>query len=223
MGKKERTRWVTGEAAVQRLAEDLRTKTSPKAILKCLKELSKGLEDPLTGDNAANVFLRAGGLPTLIGHLGGNAPPLRTTDPLNSPYIPLEVAKALATLMGSENVLLGELRLATGVITPLIATLRDGPNVLSRSVAANALLGLVASQPETRKDMAEGGVTGLLLQLCIDVRELPPGPEVAKGLAALARTLLESEPLAARDLEQAIRAQETVQSFGALLLLEVCL
>jgi hypothetical protein len=91
-------------------------------------------------------------------------------------------------------------------------------------MACNVLLVLADVEPAHRKGMAEAGVMGLLLALYAGIGDsASPGfAEKSAMLAArLARLLVESTTVAARDLERAICAQDPLQCFGALLLLQV--
>jgi hypothetical protein len=227
IGSKSRRPATMGERgrlrAMQRLAEDLRTKTSLRGIVKCLNELCDGLGDQATGEKVAAAFLRAGGLPALIPHLGVTTTSTRPQDVCKPFLIPLDAAYAIARLVCPEKSALGEVWAATGVITPLIEVLRDGPNMLSRGVALNSLLALADARPEQCKAMAKAGVMGIVLELSLHDNQLPPdsGCGLGGSLPGLARALVESELGAARELERAIRAPETVQCFGALLLLLV--
>jgi hypothetical protein len=63
------------EEAMKRLTEDLRTESWPPLIYDRLKALNLALEDKVgsVGDNAGRLFLRAGGLPSVIRLLRGTA------------------------------------------------------------------------------------------------------------------------------------------------------
>jgi hypothetical protein len=217
MGERGRLR------AMQRLAEDLRTKTSLTGIAKCLNDLCAGLKDPATGEKVAAAFLRAGGLPALIPHLGVSTMATRAQDMVGPLLIRLQAASAIGALVCPQYSALGEVWVATGVITPLIEVLREGPNMLSRGVALSSLLALANAQPEQSKAMAEAGVMGMLFTLSLHATQLPPdsGSGLVGDLPGLARRLVESDSVAARDLVGAIRSPDTVQCFGALLLLLV--
>jgi hypothetical protein len=227
MQRRDPTGLKAQEAFVQKLAEDLCTKRSPNAILRCLKTLSAGLNEQARADHVVAVFMRAGGLPTLIRHLGASASSYPTADPDIVAWVPVEAAQALAALLRCQDVIKAELRAATGVIAPLIGVLRgghDGSRRLSCSVACNALLVLADFQPAHCKGMAEAGVMGLLLALYSGIGDsASPGfaKESAMLAARLARLLMEAGTVGAHDLERAIRAPDPVQCFGALLLLQV--
>jgi hypothetical protein len=220
MGKQGRTNSVSKEAAVQRLVEELRTQTSPKAILSCLDMLNNGLTDKRTGEKVFLTFMRAGGPPILIRHMG--KPTTSTLADAMRARIPIEAARAFgALLLTSSNDLMAELQVATGVVTPLVDVLRDAP-MPSRLAAASGLSAIAEVQPAHRKAMAEAGVLGLLLTLTIDVGYKQPAEDLALVLARLACMLIESGPVAARDIKGAIRAPDTVRCFAALVLLQVC-
>jgi hypothetical protein len=217
MGERGRLR------AMQRLAEGLRTKTSLEGIVKCLNELVAGLTDHATGEKVAAAFLRAGGLPALIPHLGMSTASNSPQDVPDTLLIPLEAAAAIGLLVCPGKSALGGVWVATGVITPLIEVLREGPNMLSRGVAVGSLLALADARPEQCKVMAKAGVMGVLLALSLHAKQLPPGSGsgLTGDVPGLTRRLVESESVAARELEQAMHAPDTVQCFCAHLLLLV--
>ncbi len=212
------------KAGVKRLAKDLRTKTSARAILKRLEALTKALEDQQMADKVALAFMRAGGLPTLIRHLKGSAPSAPTSDPRLALLRPSEAGLTLLALLRCQNAMMAELQAVTGVITPLIEVLSDRVS-LNRCVALSTLLVLAMAQPGHLKAMAEEGLMRLLLEFYIELGDLPPTlKEIMQSIvltAKLAQRLLESGPVAARELEQTIRSAQTVQTFGALVLLQV--
>ncbi len=156
------------EAAVQKLAEDVRTETSLDAIVGSLKALCRRLDDEARADHVALVFMRAGGLPALIRHLGGFA---TSADPETTAWVRNEAAEALRAVMGTpgEMEIMAELRTATGVIAPLVDVLRgppdiDSPHVIvSCSVACDTLLGFAVADRVHREAMADGGVIRLCL------------------------------------------------------------
>jgi hypothetical protein len=224
MGKKRNASIVSRDAAMQRLAEDLRTNTSPMIILKCLKALKKGLDDHTKhGDAFAIGFLRAGGLSAIIRHLG--AAPITLT-PTVEQYImrsriPGEAARVLSALFHHcYGDLVAELRLATGVVEPLIDILRDAP-LLSRCPVATALMALAEAQPAELTVMAEAGLMGLLLGICADVVEAPPATQLMEGLSGLTVMLVDAASVAAQDIERAIRSPDAARSFITLVILQV--
>jgi hypothetical protein len=215
------------EAGVQRLAEDLRTETSAIAILSRLEALIKGLTDKQMADKVARAFMRAGGLPILICHLRGSATSPSAHGPHINPLPPKEAGLALLALLRSQNAIKPELQAATDVIMPLIDVVRGGI-LPSRFCALNALLVLAIAHPGHLKAIAEAGGMRLLLDLYVDLGDQPssvlaavvPSSELA---ARLGQRLLESGPVAPRELEQAIRSPHTVQTFSALVLFQVAL
>jgi hypothetical protein len=232
MQRTRHARLRSEEAVVQKLAEDLRTETSPAAIVGCIKALCKRLDDEARADYVALVFIRAGGLPALIRHLGGFATSAPTADPEATARVRQEAAEALRALMGGtqDMEIMAELRAARGVIAPLLDVLRgpqdsNMPEVfISCSVACDTLLALAVADRVHREAMVDGGVIGLLLALCADVwnaRGTEFCEQKGEMAALLTRILIESGTAAARDLERAIRAPDPVQCFGALLLLQV--
>jgi hypothetical protein len=210
------------EATAQRLAEELQKESSPSSTLRSLEELFLGLAIEPTGKQMALTFLRAGGLSTLIHHLGGGAAAAPLADSNMMPSdISEEAAKALNELLHTYDTTMAELRATTSFITPLVSALRAAPSMLARCVAADALAQIAAAQPAQGKAMAETGVMGLVLALYAAIWELPDAPEMAKPAAALSCALLCSEKHAARELEQAIRSPDAVQAFTALILFQV--
>jgi hypothetical protein len=208
---------------VQTLAEDLRCKTSPMAILKCLDAIRKGLEDELNGEKVAFVLLRARVLPTLIRHVRGSTSSTPDVDPDHMHNISMQAAVALTALLGYRKAVMQEVRVTTGLIMSLIDILRDGPTIISRWLTETALWVLVTAKPSQAEAMVNAGVMGLLLQLRIDVADMDPSFVATLGTpgAKLGSKLLESGSAAARDLEQAIRSPDILQCFGALVLLQV--
>jgi hypothetical protein len=110
----------------------------------------------------------------------------------------------------------------TSSIMALIRALRDAPSMAERCAATRKLLTTADAQPAKRKAMAEAGLMGLLLLLYVDIQGHPEAAQFGMLAGNLARTLLDSGTVAARDLERAIRAPEPAQTFAALVLLQVC-
>jgi hypothetical protein len=169
------------------------------------------------------VLLQAGALTTLIRHLKDSTSLTPYVDPDHIYNISTQAGLALSALLGYRNAVMHELRAATAVILPLIDILHDGPTIISRWVAETALLNLVTVEPSQAQAMADAGVMGLLLNMRIDVAHMPPtfAADVGRIGGKLGHRLLESGPVAARHLEQAIRSPDILQSFGALVLLQV--
>jgi hypothetical protein len=222
MGKKGSTS-LTSAAAVQKLAEELKTQTSPEIILQGLKLLARGLYDERTGYNIALWFLRAGGLPTLIRHLRASpmAAPTAGSD-ITPSALSKEAATALGELLRTERAIMAEFKAATHVIMPLIDALRDAPLNHSRGMAFNLLGVLAIGKPGHRLAMGEAGVVGLLVTLYIESAELLEEMcSFASMAARMTHMLLEAGMAAALDLAQAILARETVRTFTAIVLLIV--
>jgi hypothetical protein len=208
--------------ALKSLARDLRTETTPTIILERLKALNSALDDPHTPDKDALVFLRAGGLPSLICHLTGTA----TSDALPNPCGTLCGRTALAgeavTKLLLSSAVMAELSSATDVVQSLIDVLRNTPSLLARTLAAHALLLIANGQPAHRGPMAQAGIVSLVLDLYVafNAQELLPTGLMEAPLD-LAQVLVCSETSAVEDLGRGIRASDTIPCFGALLILRV--
>jgi hypothetical protein len=208
------------EAAVQKLADDLRAETLPDTILKHLKTLGLHLEDEVMGPKLALVFLHAGGLPTLIQHLEGSLTPAGTTDAdATASAIHDAAVFPLCRVLQQDNATVSaELQSVPGVITTLTAVFCDA-SLKARYIAAAALAILAVSQPTECECMVKGGVVELVLKFYFDVAAWP---ELMGNAVDLAWVLLRTVPVAARHFEQAICAPEPVQAFAALVLVQVC-
>jgi hypothetical protein len=208
------------KAAVHKMVRDLQKQTSPMVICASLEMLTNSLNDKAMGEKVAIMFVRAGGLPSLIRHLGGAPTSTRTV--YMRTRTSNEATRAFGTLIGLCNdALLAEMQLATGVIMPLVDALRDAP-LLSRTAAATGLMLIAHAQPTQRKAMAEAGVLGLLLTLSVDHGDDHLAENSASALSTFACMLLESGSFAAREVENALRGPETIRCFAALVLLHVC-
>jgi hypothetical protein len=215
----------------QRLAEKLRTATSAEALFDHLGVALSVFSNEVAGDETTLAFLRAGGLPTLIRHLGAPAAPLRSP---HADVTPADISVAISEVAGAalralfhrSDAVTAELGAATGVIPALADALRDAPSVISRSVAAEALCVLAKAQPVRCKQMAEAGVMGLLLSLHRDIWEsdadASEATELWPPIVGLANMLLGTQPLATHQLGDAIRAVDSKESFTALIVLQVC-
>jgi hypothetical protein len=223
------------ESNGRRLAEKLRTATSAERLLEhlsvALSAFSNAVALLKAGDETTLAFLRAGGLPTLIRHLGAPATPLRSpradVTPADISLAISEVAAAaLRALFHCSDTVTAELGAAPGVIPALADALRDAPSVMSRSVSAAALGVLADAEPLRCNIMAEAGVMGLLLSLHRDLWESVADADVATELGppvvGLANMLLGTQPAAAHQLGEAISAVDSVESFTALIVLQVC-
>jgi hypothetical protein len=211
------------EAAVQKLADDLRTETLPDTILKHLKALGLHMEDEVMGPDLALVFLHAGGLPTLIQHLGGSLTPTGTTDAdATASAIPIAAAVAFCRVSQQDyGTALAELQSIPGVITTLTALFRDA-TLEARYAAVAALQRLATASPTECEGMVEGGVVELVLKYSLDVGPMPDNTALLAPATQVACMLLREVSDAARRLEQAIRSPEPVQAFAALVLFQVC-
>jgi hypothetical protein len=232
------------EATVHKLADDLRTDSSAKTILERLKVLSVAVEDPRRAAELALVFLRAGGLPTLIHLLDPPATSPLTSDadvtpsalpdgtpsaipdctPCATPdvgpsAIPDEAARALNALLDSDDIK-AQLRLATGVVAPLAAAFRNA-SLLTRYTAVRALKFLAEAQPAQCKPMLEAGMMGLLLAFYIDVGNSLEHTDLLLPVVDLTILLVNSDSEAARQLKRAILGEHLALTFAALVLLQV--
>lgn len=220
---------VTDEAAAQKLAEKLRKEASPFTTADDLRTLSVSLDQKMTGQKVAHAFLQAGGVPTLIGHLGGasSAPtPSPSTHPdITAPPTANLQAAAIDALLQLKDALED---IATAVHPPLKDEFLNA-RLTTRCQAAYSLRALAIAEPGQLKVMAEAGVMVRLLDLYTDIGDLPLanlGPEsnarfFADRIAALARLLVESRTIAVQDLKQAICGPSAVQTFAAIAILQV--
>jgi hypothetical protein len=107
------------KAELQILARDLRSETSAGTILIRLKALNAALEDEKTADQRALVFLRNGGLRTIVRLI--RVPPA-TSDPTADPDSLLLATRTLAAeafnrLLHSDAVV-AEMRFVKGIVLP---------------------------------------------------------------------------------------------------------
>jgi hypothetical protein len=216
---------MSKEAAIQKLADDLRTETLPATILADLKALDSALNNEVVGDKLALVFLHACGLPTLIQHLGGSVTSAGTTDAdAMASAIPGAAAVALSRIFNmvqDRGALLVELQSIPGVIATLTAVFRDA-RLPARFFALTTLSMLATAQPTECKGMVEGGVVELVLKYFFDVGAMPGDTLLPTAAVELACVLLTTLPAAAWHFAQAIRAPGPVQAFAAVVLVQVC-
>jgi hypothetical protein len=110
---------------------------------------------------------------------------------------------------------------APGVVPSMIGALRDRPDFIGRFAAAHVLTIVGEGRPAQRRAMAEAGVIGLLLELFIEVGNKFWDIEETESGWNLARMLLILEPIAARDLRQAMCGPRVDLAFKALVFLQV--
>jgi hypothetical protein len=205
----------------QTLAEELRTETSAEVILDRLKALSLALDDQAMADTGALVFVRAGGLPTIVRLLMGVA----TADGK------LDAKLSTATISGYAGGLLerilnntannGERNFPRELVPHLINALRDAPDFVARVAAAQVLLVLAITQRAQRKAMVDAGVMGAMLAF-FSVREYATWSlDKVSPARELACVLVCSETAAMRDLQRVICGPETNLAFTGLVLLHV--
>jgi hypothetical protein len=203
------------------LTKLVRTETSPEMIVDRLQILKRALQDEEVTDMCALIFVRNGGLPTLIRHLKGVA----TSDGAsNADVTPAMISayagETLHMILNSNN-RKAELVSPPGIIPPLIDALRDAPHVLARTAAAQALLLLVLTQPAGHRAMVDAGVMGAVAAYFIRGKNSPMAVDKAGPTWDLAQLLLCSQPAAVRDLRLLICGPDTEQAFTALLILHV--
>jgi hypothetical protein len=204
------------------VAKELRMETTAGTILNHLKELHTALKDERTADNRLRLFLREGGLPTVIGLLRGRATTDSTPDADSLPSaISEQAGDVLTALLGSKS---GptELAVAKGVVPLLLDAVRDAPTSPARLSAAHGLLVVADARPTMRRAMAEGGVIGVLLRLLIDCGECDAITlEMVGPSWELAQDMLRWERIAMQDLREAICGPEVDMAFSALAVLQV--
>lgn len=220
--------------AFQKLAEDLRTETSAKAIVSRLDALITGIrgplnaDNPLTADKRAASFLQAGGLPALIPLLRGIATSGATSaSGATSHDTSDKAAQALLALLSINSATRTELSTATNAVPPLIDAFRAAPTPEARSAAAAMLHMLAVAHPEECGAMAEAGVVELVIAFYIDVGNM--SPDVWDAFVAqdffppgtLVRSLVCSGPRAANDLGRVISGPQALSAFTALIVLQV--
>jgi hypothetical protein len=217
------------ETAYQKLAEDLHTETSAKAILTHLEAFVVGISDPARAGNRAGIFLRAGGLAALVPYLKGTTTSDGTThDIATSLAVADKATEALLKLSQLDDATRAAIRHGTNIIPPLILALKTAPTVTARSAAASVLHSLADAHPEECPAMAEAYVVELVVMMYHQIASLPPGVwdfPLAKDLtypgAALVQVLVRSGTRAATDLRRAICSPQPVRAFTALLLVQV--
>jgi hypothetical protein len=198
---------ITADTAViKQLAEDLRTETSAETILERLDALFTALDvrESVGNRDIGVVFLRAGGLPTLIRLLKGTPTPHAATGE-NSMHadVSKKAALALSALLAT-NGAYGGIMFPGWVVPLLTDALRDAPDDFGRLVAAQALWALASTQLNARRIIADGGAMGLVLALLVDVGDLVWDKEHWGPAWDLADVLLCWEPAAVHDLQRAI-------------------
>jgi hypothetical protein len=171
MGLKARATRVKEEAQVMRLAEHLRREASSETVLESLELLCSILNEPKKKDSLAVMFLRAGGLPTLIHHLGGTTPSTCNSSPDSIQFAVTEKASEAVTLLirSGRDIVMPTMEVVTGIMAPLMDILRAG-SLQNRCLAAEVLLLLAMGQVEEGSDMANAGVMGLLLSLYVEIQ-----------------------------------------------------
>lgn len=205
--------------AVEGLAEVLRTFTMEKPLGDLLRTLVAILQ---VSDEGARVFLRAGGLPTLIRHLRGAA----TSDSdqaVASPDVADWAAEALSALRNTRSKV--RLGLSMSDIPPLVDALRDAPTLGSRCEAVDLLLVLAKAQPSECTAIVEAGVFGLVLTLHAMLSDYTGQArdvnDDLRQVVKLARQLLCSGAGAANELRLAMLAPHPADCFTALVLAQV--
>lgn len=211
---------VLTQCPFQKLASDLLTETSAQAISLCLNAIIMGLgkdQELGTGGQGPVKFLRVGGLPAVIRHLRGTATSGATRDAWAS-----EISDAAGSVLGfllCQNPLaMAEIMATTGIVPQLIDALCDAPVPNSRAMAAATLRILALAQPAQCRAMADAGVIKLIVALYTEVGEHTAMLEPTTDLGAV---LMCSEPVAARDVKQAICGKKNAQNYAALVLLQV--
>jgi hypothetical protein len=211
------------EASVQKLADDLQTETSPEIILEHLEALSTALEDQAMGAKLALVFLRAGGLPTVIHHLDPPAmSALISEEEVTPSSIRVAASKALRGLLRTDTVndIRQKLHVAEGLLPPLGAAFRDA-SLPIRDTVVRTLALLAIAQPAQCKGMVDADVMGLFLAFYCDVGDSREPMEFTIPVAKLTIILVKSDLRAAHQLKQAILGPKIAQTFAALVLLQV--
>jgi hypothetical protein len=211
------------EATFQKLAEDLRQETSPQVIFSCLKALREELDDPHTAGHRTHIFLQAGGLLPLIRHLMGTTSTTSSqahASPIDPSDLSHEAARTLSWVLGQGETAL-ELRVAKGLLPPLIDALRGAPAMPARTTAAFGLAMLAEAQPGERRAMVEAGVLDLVFALYDDLAEEAWLTNTECQAANLVCELMRDKVVRARELERAIRGAGPVGKFSALVLLQI--
>ncbi len=208
---------------INKIAEDLRTTTSPKVAMERLEALITTF-DEFSTDNGPSVFLLAGGAPAIIRLLRGTATLDATSDAdLDgiSSAISGQAAEVLSELLLTASPQTAELVATTSQIPPLLHALRDAPNDVGRAAAGRTLLMLADARPASCRAMAEAGAVGAVVAAYVGTLPVAWEMGFAEAALELGRRLVRSEPAAARDLVSAIHASESIPVFGALLFLQV--
>jgi hypothetical protein len=222
MGTRAPRRPTDEEATFQKLAEDLRLETSPQTIFACLTALKEGLDDRHTAGHRTRIFLQAGGLPPLIRHLMGTTKTSETHDTRIDPSdLSDEAARALSRLL-SQDEITSELRVAKGLVPPLIEALGKAPATTARTCAAFGLALLAEDQQGERRAMVEAGVLELVFALYDTLAEAAWLTNIECQAAVLVCELVCAKAIRARELERAIRGAGPVGKFSAMVLLQVC-
>jgi hypothetical protein len=212
------------EKTLESLAKDLRTETSLTTITKRLKVLKIALSDPQTSDNDAVVFVRAGGLPAVIRHLGGLAPSGATCGSDVTFSARAALAGDTMTKLLLSKAVMADFSSQTDVVPLLIGVLRNTSSFMARSQAAQGLMLIADSQPAWCRGMAEEGIVGLVLDVYVTFRAQPLSTAASAFVEPsleLAHILVCSERAALEDLGRGIQTLKKTKCFGALLILKV--
>lgn len=207
------------EEEFQRLAEDLATETSAKAILQFLPKLFGALDAEVAeGGNLPPAFLLAGGVPTVIRLLQGNPTADAAPDAVRR-NIAMAAGACLDRVTyccaGKHTVLPAKL------VPALTSALRDAPHIIARMAAAKAMVSIAASEAEQRRAMAEGGVIGLVLAFLLDAGDDFEDVDKFGAVWVLARDLVCWEMAAVREIRRAMCTADADLAFMAVQVLMV--
>jgi hypothetical protein len=214
----------------QKLAEDLRTETSPAVILERLKSLVNHLTLEKSAGKMALALLRADGSRTIVRLLRGTPTENGTPDRSAMSCAISDLAGHAYFRWRMEDAVDIELSGATYLIPSLFDALRDAPTMLGRSVAIQVLAGLTTGRPQACQAMVEAGVVKHLVAfyfaLYNDTRGPPEGfcdpLELSDPAGILVGALSHWAPGVMDHLRDAVRAKKAVDVFPALLLTQVC-
>jgi hypothetical protein len=213
------------DVGVLNIAEALKADTVSDSILQRLNVLVEKLADPNRRCKVAQLFLRRGGLSTIIHHLGGTSPTTHSAYPETVQAALAEKAgRVLRQLIDTRDVLWPVMRLhmpPPGIITSLMAVLRAG-SLENRCLAGETLAMLSQAQPCSGSVMAAEGVVGLLCSVYNDIQGLPNVDDLARPLARLTLQLGTSHSDAKFDLVDAICGPDILRAFSAMTILQVC-
>jgi hypothetical protein len=212
----------SGELGFQKLAEKLQWGPLPSGILQPLGAIYEGLSGPDMPDKRDLVFIQAGGLVPVVRSLMGTAPTHSAPDPDISPSVISEAAAAAVTaLFRQQKVVMPEIRVAKGILLPLIDAIRDAPHMMGRCAAQLALGLLAQAQPKKCKAMVKAGVFEHVFALCKDMGHEVWATNLGCQASVLACELLCSKHVAARQLEGVIRSPDTVQALSVMVISQV--